>query len=166
MTARPNSAARAPSTTRWSNVTAIVPIVLDDDLAVADDGPLRDPADAEDRHFRIVDDRGVEEPGELAGARHRERRAPQVLGGELAGAGLLGEPREVGGELVDGPRVAAADDGDDEPLVGLDGDTEVVPVEVDDLVALEPRVQLGEALQLLGDGLQHGRDRAARGRGR
>ena len=46
--------------------------------------------------------------------------------------------------------VAAADDRHDEALVGLDGDAEVVAVEVDDLVALEPRVQLGELLQRLG----------------
>ena len=38
--------------------------------------------------------------------------------------------------------VAAADDGDDEALVGLHGDSEVVAVEVDDLVALEAGVQL------------------------
>ena len=50
-------------------------------------------------------------------------------------------------ELVDRRRVAAADDRDDEPVVGLHGDAEVVAVEVDDLVALEPRVQLRELLQ-------------------
>ena len=52
ITARPNSAARAPSITRWSNVTAIVPDPPDDDLAVADDRARRDPADAEDRRPR------------------------------------------------------------------------------------------------------------------
>ena len=45
---------------------------------------------------------------------------------------------------VDGRGVAAADDGDDEALIGLDGEPEVVAVEVDDLVAFETRVQLGE----------------------
>ena len=65
------------------------------------------------------------------------------------------------GELVEAPRVAGADDRDDEPLVGLDGDAEVVAVEVDDLVALEPRVQLRELLQALGDRLEHASGRAA-----
>ena len=44
------------------------------------------------------------------------------------------------------------------PCVGLDGDAEVVAVEVDDLVALEPRVQLRELLQRLRAGLEHRRD--------
>src|SRR5205823_1728457 len=48
------------------------PGLADDDLAVADDRPGADPPDPEDRDFRVVDDRGVEEAGELAGARDRE----------------------------------------------------------------------------------------------
>ena len=54
-------------------------------------------------------------------------------------------------------RVAAADDRDDEALLGLHGDAEVVAVEVDDLVALEPRVQLGELVQRQRGRAQHGR---------
>ena len=53
--------------------------------------------------------------------------------------------------------VAASYDGHDEALVGLDGDAEVVAVEVDDLVALETRVQLGELLQRLRGRPQHER---------
>ena len=41
ITASPNSLARAPSTTRWSKVTAIVPVFADDDLAVPDDRARR-----------------------------------------------------------------------------------------------------------------------------
>ena len=58
-------------------------------------------------------------------------------GFERARTGCLREPRDLRGELLDRRRVAAADDGDDEALLGLDGDSEVVAVEVDDLVALE-----------------------------
>ena len=68
----------------------------------------------------------------------------------VPGAGGLGEAPHLGVELLDRGRVAAADDRDDEALVGLDGDAQVVAVEVDDLVAVEARVQLGELLQRLG----------------
>ncbi len=53
---------------------------------------------------------------------------------------------------------AAAHDGHDEPLVGLHGDAEVVAVEVDDLVALEARVQLRELLQGERGRAQHERE--------
>ena len=79
ITARPNAAARAPSTTRWSNVIAIVPCSPTDDFAVANDGARRDAADAEDRDLRVVDDRRLEEPGELPRARDRERRATHLV---------------------------------------------------------------------------------------
>ena len=67
------------------------------------------------------------------------------------------EPGHLGGQLVDRRRVAAADDRYDEAVVGLHGDADVVALEVDDLVAVDPRVQLGELLQRLGAGLEHGR---------
>ena len=54
---------------------------------------------------------------------------------------------DLGRERVERLGVARADDRDDEPLVGLDGDADVTPVQVDDLVAVEPRVQLGELPQ-------------------
>ena len=79
-------------------------------------------------------------------------------GCELPGARGLGEALDVGGELLHRSRVAAADDRDDEPLLGLDGDADVVAVEVDDLVALEPGVQFRELLQRRRARLQHGRD--------
>ena len=60
-------------------------------------------------------------------------------------------------ELLERRGVAAADDRDDEPLVGLHGDAEVVALEVDDLVALEARVQLRVLLE-------RGRDRLERER--
>ena len=50
------------------------------------------------------------------------------------------------------------------PCVGLHGDAEVVAVEVDDLVAVEARVQLGELLQRSAQALQHASARAGRGR--
>ena len=44
-----------------------------------------------------------------------------------------------------------------DPVVGVDRDAEVVALEVDDLVALEPGVQLGKLLERRGDGLEHRR---------
>ena len=46
--------------------------------------------------------------------------------------------------LLDRAALAAADDRDDEPVVGLHRDADVDAVEEDDLVALEPRVELGK----------------------
>ena len=69
-------------------------------------------------------------PAELAGARHGERPAAQLLRRELAGARGLGEPPHLGVELVERARVAVADDRDDEALLGLHRDADVVAVEV------------------------------------
>ncbi len=129
----------------------------DSELALADDGSRRNSPDAEDRDLGVVDDRCLEEAGELARARDGEGRAAQLLRLERAGAGAFGQAGDFRGELVDRRRVTPADDGDDEPVTGLDRDAEVVPVEVDDLVAFEPRVQLGELLQGLRTRLQHRR---------
>ena len=147
MTSSPNAAARAPSTTRWSNVSAMLPDAADGELAVAHDRPVGDAPHAEDRHLGMVHDRRLEEAGELARARHAEGRAAQLLGGERPGAGALGQPAHVGVQLVDAARVAAAHDRHDEPGVGLHREAEVVAVEVDDRVAVEARVQLGELAQ-------------------
>ena len=54
------------------------------------------------------------------------------LGRELASSDAVSQPRTTGTTR---------------PCVGLDGDAEVVAVEIDDLVPLEPGVQLRELLQ-------------------
>ena len=58
-------------------------------------------------------------------------------------------------------RVAASDDRDDKALLGLDGDPEVVALEIDELVALEPSVQLWVLLQPGRGRLQHERHESA-----
>ena len=70
----------------------------------------------------------------------------------------LGEAPHLGVELVEREPVGAADDRDDEPLLGLDGDADVVAVEQHELVVLDARVQLRELVQRLGDRLEHERD--------
>ena len=74
------------------------------------------------------------------------------------GARRFGEPCELLRQLVDRARIAVADDRHDEALVRLDGDAEVVPVEVDDLVLFQARVQFRHLLQGLGHGLERQRD--------
>ena len=54
--------------------------------------------------------------------------------------------------------VAATDDRDDQPLLGLNGDTDVVALQIDDLVSFEAGVQLRELLQRSRGRLQHLRD--------
>ena len=74
----------------------------------------------------------------------------------------VGEPLHVGVELVERTRVAVPHDRDDEPLLGLHGDADVVAVEVDELVAVDARVQLRELLQRRRDRLQHERQEPLR----
>ena len=120
-----------------------------DDRVVPDDRPRRHSTDAQDRNLRVVDDGRLEEPGELARARHRERRPAQLFGRERTRASALGEVGDLGGELVDGLFVHPADNRDDEPVVGLHCDADVVPVQVEDRVPVEARVQL----RVLGEGV-------------
>ena len=132
----------------------------DDQLPVANGGPLGDPVEAEDADLGMVDERRDHEAGELARARDAEGRAAELLGLQRAGARCIGQPRHVLGELVHGARIAAAHDRDDEALLGLDGDAEVVPVEQHDLVPLEPGVELGHLLERQGGGAKRERDEA------
>ena len=120
----------------------------------------RDAADAQDRDLGVVDDRRLEEPGELARARDRERRASKLVGCERSGASPLGERRDLRAELVDGLLVRAADDRDDETVVRLHCDADVVAVEVDDRVAVEAGVQLGELGERVGACLHDRREHA------
>src|ERR671923_1847932 len=90
----------------------------DGEVPVADRGPLRNAADAQDRDLGVVDDRRRQQPTELAGARDREGGTAQLLGLQLPRAGGVGEAVDLRRELIDGRPVAAADDRHDEALVG------------------------------------------------
>src|SRR6478672_9655900 len=124
-----------------------------DDLAAAGDGTLGDAADAEDPDLGVVDDGRRQESAQLAGARDGEGRAAELLGLELVGSRGLGEPGDLVRQLVDGAGVAVANHRHDEALLGLHGHAEVVTLEVDDLAAFEPRVELRHFLQRFGHGL-------------
>src|SRR5512132_1238987 len=82
------------------------------DLAVADNGSLCNPTDADDRDLRVVDDRRLEEARELARAGDRERRALQLLGLQCPGAGAVRKPSNFGVELLERTRIAGAYHGD------------------------------------------------------
>ena len=101
ITASVNCAARAPSTTRWSKVTLMFPIGRTTTSPSRTTGPRPDAVDAEDADLGMVDERRHEEPGELAGARHGERRAAQLRRVELARARPLREPVDVRAQLVE-----------------------------------------------------------------
>ena len=128
-----------------------------DDLTLADDRARCDPADAQDRDLRMVDDRGLEEAGELAGARHRERRAAELLCRKRSRPRSLCERGDFGPELVDGLLVRVPDDRHHESVVGLHRNPEVIAVEVQDRVAVEAGVQLGELEERVRAGLDDGR---------
>ena len=143
-----------------------VPHLANDDLTVADDGARPDAMEPEDRDLRVVDQRRHEQAAEASGARDREGRIAQVVGMERARACAIGESPDLGIDLGDGEPVAAVDDGHDEPCLGVDGDTDVVAVEQDDVVLLDARVQLGVLDERSGDGRQGRGDERVAGRRR
>src|SRR5918992_1074347 len=110
MTSSANAAARAPSTTRWSNVTETLPIW-----------------------------RTTISPSRTTGRGPIRCRPRMPTSGWFTSGVAM--PLRLGRQLVQRGAVAAADDRDDEPLVGLDREAEVVALEVDDHVPLEPRIQ-------------------------
>ena len=77
-------------------------------------------------------------------------------------AGTLCELGDLRRELVDALLVRAPDDRDDQAVVGLHCDADVVAVEVDDRVAVEPRVELRKLGEALGAGLDDRRAGVAR----
>src|SRR5262249_10917368 len=128
----------------------------DDDLAVAHHGPGRDTTDAQNRDLGVVHDRSLEEAGKLAGARDGERRAAHLLGGERPRAGSFREVRDLRAELGDGLRLGSTHDRADEAFVRLYGYPDVVAVEVQDGVTVEPGIELGKVGERVGGCLHDG----------
>ena len=110
-------------------------------LFVSDDqGLLGDPADAHDRRVGLVDDGQSEDSSELAGICHCETGALDVFGLKFLVAGALAE---VGDAALQAKKVEIAgvlEDGNDEPPVERDGDTDVDAAVVADIVAFEGSV--------------------------
>ena len=112
----------------------------DGDRVVDDDGPLLDRADAEDRHLRLVDDRHAELRAELARVRDGERPAVHLLGLELLRARALGDVGDGAAQAEQVLLVGVLDHRDDQPALERHRDAEVHVLLVDDVVAVERRV--------------------------
>ena len=115
---RRKSAASAPSTARWSQVSVRLISGRGDELAVPDDRLLLHGADGEDRDLRRVED-----GDELLDAEHpevgdRERAALEVGLLQLSAARAVDELDAGRGDLLDRQPLGAADHRDDEPAVG------------------------------------------------
>ncbi len=125
----------------------------DDDLAVLDDRTLHDVVEAHDRGLRVVEDRR-RQPGAVDAAVGDGEHAALEFGQlDLAVAGALAE---VADGLLDAGEielVAVADDGDHQALVGAHGHADVEEVVLDDVVAVELRVDGGHFLEGLDRGL-------------
>jgi DNA-binding CsgD family transcriptional regulator len=133
----------------------------DRDLAVADDGTLGHAMEAEDRDLGVVHERRHEEAAELPGARDGEGGVAELVRGQRPRPGTVREACHLGVDLVDAEPLARADDGHDEAIVGLHRDADVDAVEEHDLVALEPRVELGVAPERARGGVDCVRDEPA-----
>src|ERR1700744_2968392 len=113
------------------------------DLPADDPGPVEDAADAQDRHFGVVDDGGRAVHAEDAVVVHGEGAAGQLGRGQPAGPGRLGPGGERGRQFPGGQLVRVVDDRDNQAPVGLGGEAQVDVVGNDDLVLGDPGVQLG-----------------------
>ena len=139
-------------------MTAIVPVRRTTTSPSRTTARSADAPDAEDRDLGVIHDRRLEEARELPGARDREGRAPELARIERPGTRTLREPADLGIDLLHRASVRAAHDGNDESLLRLNGDPDVVPVEVDDRVGLESRVQLGKLRERRRHRLHDGRE--------
>ena len=129
--------------------------MADDDVVVGiDDGLLDDVADGENRGLRRIDD-GVEAvDAEHAEVGDGERAALEFVGLELAVLGFAGERLGFAADLDERFVLRFLDDGGDEAVGDGDGEGELDVGELADGVALEGRVDGGDATDGLGGGLE------------
>src|ERR671910_845139 len=98
-----------------------------------DDGPLDDRARAEDADLWLVDDRRVEQGPAAAGVGQRERPAGELVWHDLVVACAVGQVGDLSGQTGDAEVACVADDRHKQATLGVDGDAEVLGVEVGDL---------------------------------
>ena len=104
-------------------------------LPFARDGGFGDAADGQDRGFGRVDDRRREDGAEKAGVRDGEGAAADFVGGEFAGARVIGDFGQPLGQLAHAQVVRIPDDRHDQAAFDGDRDAEMdAPVE-DELLA-------------------------------
>ena len=153
-----NSSATAPSIDAVVVAEREVPHRSDRDRVVDHDGALLDVADAENGHLRLVDDRHPEERPEDAGVRDRERAAADFVRLELLRARARREIRDRAAQAEQVLLVGILDDGDDQSPVERDRDAEVHVLVIDDVVAVDRRVDDGHGAKRFDDGLQNERE--------
>ena len=112
----------------------------DRDRVVDDDRPLLDRADAENRDLRLVDDRHPELRAELPGVGDGERAAVHFFGLELLRARAIGDVGDRAAQAEQVLLVGVLDDRHDQAALERDRDAEVDVLLVDDVVAVERRV--------------------------
>ena len=147
ITSSPNAAARAPSTTRWSNVSATWP------TGATVTAPSRTTGRSATRPTLRMATSGWFTIG--VWKRPASLPALVTVKVEPRSSSAASEPArapsarrfDLRRELVERTLVAAAHDRDEEAALGLHREAEVVALEQDDLVALEPRVELRELAQ-------------------
>src|SRR5579883_2285536 len=115
---------------------------------------------AQDRRLRRVEDRRRHQRAVNAAIRDRERAAREILDGELAVARLAAELADPLPDICEPHLIRVADHRHDEALAGADGDADVVMVLVDDVVALDLRVDRRQFLERHDAGLDEERHEA------
>mgnify|MGYP003693659299 CR=1 FL=1 len=96
--------------------------------------------DAEDRRLRRIDDRRRQHRAEHAAVADRVSAAGELLDRELAVLGALAEIGDRGFDLGDRQLIGVADDRHDQPARAADGDADVEVAVIDDVVAVDRRV--------------------------
>src|SRR5207245_7033259 len=100
--------------------------------------------DAENRDFGRVDDRRERRAADAAQIRDAERAALPLLERQFAAARLLGELRQLDGDLDDVLGVGVANDRHKEAAIRIDGDADVHVLLEDDLLGgeIDRRIEL------------------------
>ena len=142
-TMRMKPAAVPPSHTRWSNTKLIWVILRTHSWPSDHPRPVDDPAEAEDRDLRVVDDGGAAVDPEAAVVVEREGAGGQLLAVARPSRAVAVSRRISSSSSVVVIVSAPMHRRHDEAALALHGDAEVDPVELDDLLPLgvEPRVE-------------------------
>src|SRR5581483_10600768 len=127
---------------------------------------LLDRADAHDRDLRLVNDGRAQQRPENAGVRDRERALFHFLGLEALGARPVREVVQLARNADHAQLIRVLDDRNDQAPVERDGDSNVVLLAVDHIVAGDRRIQRRELTQTVDRGLddeRHERETLTRG---
>ena len=117
--------------------------------AFNDDRPFDDRLEIQDRHLRLIDDRGREHGTELPRVGDRERPTVDLVGLESLRTSALGQLGDRRREPLEAEPLGSRDHRNDQPLVERHRDPEVDVVVMDELVAIDRRVEdrvMGESL--------------------